>query len=149
MAHAKNKVWIHGIFTPKYRAPVLIKQLRPTVYEQIRIQLTKIDCHLEEIGGIEDHVHVLFLLNRSITISYAFKQMKGASSRLFNLQKLFEHHFLWQQGYAAYSVSESVVPKVMRYIQNQEQHHATQSFLSEYEEFLKYHNLPYNDVTFE
>lgn len=149
MSHAKNKVWIHGVFAPKYRAPVLIKDLRPIVYETLHIQLKKMDCHLEEIGGVDDHVHVLFLLSRTKSFAEVFKQMKGASSRFFNLDKIFQEYFNWQKGYGAFSVSESKVPVVKNYIQQQEEHHKKVDYQMEFKGLVARHGLLTDDITFE
>ena len=82
-----------------------------------------------------DHIHCLFMLNPKKSITEVIKQIKGSSSRYINQNNLINDNFAWQVGYAAYSVSESVVDKVFQYIQNQKQHHAKKTFQEEYEGF--------------
>jgi len=66
-----------------------------------------------------DHIHCLFLLNPQKSISEVIKQIKGSSSHYVNQTNLISQKFAWQTGYAAYSVSESVLEKTFSYIQNQ------------------------------
>ena len=84
-----------------------------------------------------DHVHCLFLLNPQKSISEVIKQIKGSSSHFINQSNLAIGKFAWQTGYGAFSVSESVVEKVYRYILNQKKHHQKKSFQQEYDAFLK------------
>lgn len=84
-----------------------------------------------------DHIHCLFLLNPQKSISEVIKQIKGSSSHFINQSNLTHEKFSWQTGYAAYSVSESVIEKVFLYIQNQKEHHQKKTFQQEYDGFLK------------
>ena len=84
-----------------------------------------------------DHMHCLFLLSPQKSIADIIKQIKGSSSHYINQNNLIDDKFAWQTGYAAYSVSESVVEKVYEYIKNQKQHHAKKTFQQEYDEFIK------------
>lgn len=88
-----------------------------------------------------DHVHSLFLLNPKKAITDILQQVKGISSNWINERDLIKDKFAWQTGYAAYSVSESVLEKVYRYILNQKQHHKKISFEKEYDKFIKLHGL--------
>ncbi len=149
MAHAKNKVWIHGIFCTKHRKPLITKELQTQVYENLHLQIKRTGCYLEAIGGIEDHVHLLFLLNRNKSVGEVFKQLKGASSREFNQLELFPEQFHWQKGYGAFSVSESGIYKVVQYISNQEIHHQKLNYDHEFISLLQKHHLPTEEVSFE
>lgn len=104
---------------------------------------------MEAIGGIEDHVHLLFLLNRNKTLAQVFQQIKGASAFDINHQKLLDGSFHWQKGYGAFSVSESKVPAVIRYIQTQEEHHKKENYDVEWRSLLEKHGLPYDDETYD
>ena len=88
-----------------------------------------------------DHLHCLFLLSPQKSIAEVIKQIKGSSSHYINQNNLIIDKFSWQTGYAAYSVSESVVDKVHNYIHNQKQHHAKKTFQQEYDEFIKLYGL--------
>jgi REP element-mobilizing transposase RayT len=88
-----------------------------------------------------DHIHCLFLLNPQKSVAEVLKQIKGSSSHYINQSNLIAEKFAWQTGYAAYSVSESVVERVYQYIKNQKQHHQNKTFQQEYDEFLKLYSL--------
>jgi len=75
------------------------------------------------------------------------KQIKGGSSHAFNQAKLTTTHFAWQIGYGAFSVSESHVPRVRAYIQNQQEHHRNVTFMDEYRRFMIHYGLPNDDVS--
>lgn len=89
-----------------------------------------------------DHVHALIDLPTDKTIADTLHLLKGSSSNWINKQINFK--FAWAKGYAAFSVSESNLKKVVDYILNQEEHHRVKSFAEEYEEFLQKHNVVVN-----
>ena len=88
-----------------------------------------------------DHIHCLFLLNPQKSIAEVIKQIKGNSSHYINQNNLIADKFAWQTGYAAFSVSESVVEKVFKYIKNQKSHHQKKTSQQEYDDFLKLYGL--------
>lgn len=146
MSHSKSKLWVHGVFSTKNRQPLIDTTIRQTVHDELRNQLIGMDCFVDCIGGVADHVHVLFLLNPKKSIADVIKQIKSGSSHTFNQIKLTTSPFAWQIGYGAFSVSESHVPRVRAYILNQEEHHETVSFLDEYKRFMVHYGLPTDDV---
>ncbi|GCD79388.1 hypothetical protein JCM30197_06350 [Schleiferia thermophila] len=93
------------------------------VYQNLSEQFRELGCPVRIINGMSDHVHCLFLLNPQKSIAEVIKQIKGSSSYYINKKNLIDGRFAWQTGYAAYSVSESVVESVYQYIKNQKQHH--------------------------
>jgi len=141
MPHSFNKIWIHAIWATKERMPILHPSIEQQVYQFLTHQLRELSCPVRIINGMPDHIHCLFLLNPQKSIADVIKQIKGSSSHYVNQQNLIPEKFAWQTGYAAFSVSESGVEKVFKYIQNQKQHHGKQSFQQEYDEFLKLYGL--------
>jgi REP element-mobilizing transposase RayT len=117
--------------------PLIHHGIEQKVYQFLSDQLRELGCPVRAINGMPDHIHCLFLLSPQKSIADVIKQIKGSSSHYINQGNLVEEKFAWQTGYAAYSVSESVVEKVFRYIQNQKQHHSKKNFQQEYDEFLK------------
>ena len=99
-----------------------------------------------EIGGVEDHVHILFTLPTTLSISKAVQLLKGNSSKwiheTFPEQRMFE----WQEGYGAFSISVSGVETTVDYIRRQEEHHRKRNFKEELVEFLKKHNQAYDET---
>ncbi|GAB4025755.1 IS200/IS605 family transposase [Spirosoma gilvum] len=146
MSHSKSKLWVHAVFSTKDRQPLIIPVIRQTVHIELRNQLINLGCFVDCIGGVADHVHLLFLLNPKKSIADVLKQLKGGSSHAFNQAKLTATHFAWQTGYGAFSVSESHVPRVRTYIQNQEEHHRKLSYQEEYRRFMMHYGLPTDDI---
>jgi REP element-mobilizing transposase RayT len=141
MSHAYYKIWIHTIFGTKNRLPLLHHSIEQTVYEFINDQFREQDCLVNNINGMPDHVHCLFLLNPNKSIAEIMKQIKGSSSHFINRNNLINEKFAWQIGYAAFTVSESGIDRVSQYISNQKSHHQKKSFQQEYEEFIKIYGL--------
>lgn len=137
MPHSFNKIWIHAIWVTKMRLPLITSSIEKQVHQFISNQLRENCYPVRIINGMPDHIHALFLLNSQKSISEVIKQIKGSTSHWINQNNLTPEKFAWQTGYAAYSVSESVVDKVYNYIKNQKKHHQKKTFIQEYEEFLK------------
>ena len=141
MSHSFNKIWIHAIWATKERLPLLHQNSEQKVYSFIAEQLREFGCPVRIINGMPDHIHCLFLLNPQKSVADVIKQIKGSSSHYINKNDIIPDKFSWQTGYAAYSVSESVVEKVFQYIKTQKEHHQKKTYQQEYEEFLKLYGL--------
>ena len=137
MPHSYNKIWIHAIWATKERIPIIHSNIEYKIHQFISEQLRAQGCLVRIINGMPDHIHCLFLLSPQKSIAEVIKQIKGSSLHYVNQNDLTSKKFAWQTGYAAYSVSESVVEKVFQYIKTQKEHHQKKSFLQEYEAFLK------------
>ncbi len=137
MPHSFNKIWIHAIWATKDRMPIINPDIEKKVHQYIDRQLRDFGCPVRIINGMPDHIHVLFLLNPQKSIAEVIKQIKGSSSHYINQSNLIQDKFSWQTGYAAYSVSESVLEKVFQYIKGQKQHHQAKTFQQEFDSFLK------------
>lgn len=141
MPHSFNKIWMHAIWATKDRQPLIKPSAETKTFDYISNQLREMGCTVRITNGMPDHVHSLFLLNPQKSIAEVIKQVKGSSSHFINQTNIIPQKFAWQTGYAAYSVSESVLEKVFLYIQNQKQHHHKLSFQEEYEKFLSLYGL--------
>ena len=97
------------------------------------------------INSVEDHVHVLFELARTVAVSAAVEEVKKASSKWIKTQGAEFAGFAWQAGYGAFAVSESNVPAVREYIAGQQQHHRKKSFQEEYRAFLERHRVAFDE----
>jgi REP element-mobilizing transposase RayT len=141
MPHSFNKIWIHAIWSTKEREPFIISTIETELFDFMQTQFREAGCPVRIINGMPDHVHCLFLLNPQKSVAEVIKQIKGSSSHYINQQDTLPTKFAWQTGYAAYSVSESVLQRVSQYIANQKEHHRKKPFMQEYEEFLKLNGL--------
>ena len=92
-----------------------------------------------------DHLHIAIGYKPHQLISELLQDIKGDSSKWINERKFVRGHFSWQSGYGAFSFSHSQIDNVVKYINNQEQHHEKHSFREEYIQFLKKYNVPYNE----
>lgn len=141
MSHSFTKLWIHAIWATKNRLELIDDSIEKKLYDYIRHGLIELGCPVRIINGMPDHVHVLFLQNPQKTISDLLKQIKGSSSHFINSGEFILEKFAWQEGFAAYSVSESQLDVVHNYIKNQKQHHLKKNGKDEFDEFVKLHGL--------
>ncbi|MCB9339469.1 MAG: transposase [Lewinellaceae bacterium] len=162
-------VYIHAIWTTKYRLPILPKPIRYPLFEHFRETAKDKEIDLRIVNGVEDHVHCLFRLSSTQTYAWVLQMLKGGSSNWLNeqyfeqpagrkimenakapeqkLQRYWEKYlaevgrFSWQDGYGALSVSPQNVGKATRYIFNQEKHHLEKSLQAEWKLFRHYSDL--------
>ena len=90
-----------------------------------------------KINGTGNHVHVLSTLSKNLSLSNLVEEIKKNSSRWIKTKNIHYQHFAWQGGYAGYSVSQSKISVVTKYIEHQKEHHQNQSFKDEYLKFLQ------------
>lgn len=100
---------------------------------------------LLKMGGTQDHVHILASFHPAVSVSDMLRRMKGNTSKWLNENRRLPVRFSWQRGYGAFSVSESMVDVVSKYIENQESHHKKMSFQEELLTLLKKHNVQYDE----
>ena len=141
MANTYTQIHLQFVFAVKYRDGLIHSSFKDELYQYIAGIIKNHNHKLLAINGMPDHVHVLFLQNPQKTITDIVKQIKGSSSHFMNRGEFILEKFAWQTGYAAYSVSASVVEKVVEYIRNQKTHHQKKTFSQEYEEFLLAYGL--------
>ena len=127
----------HLVFATKNRERVLNKENREDRFRFIWGVLKNRSCHLYRIGGVEDHLHILFSVHPTQALSNIVKEIKTASSAWIKGQKIFPHFTFWQEGYGAFTVAAEDRPALISYIQNQEQHHATISFTDELQQIVE------------
>jgi REP element-mobilizing transposase RayT len=97
------------------------------------------------VNGMPDHVHLLVGLKPSMRISDLVRDIKNNSSNFINERAGMKNHFSWQEGYGAFSYSESQFGRVIDYIKNQKQHHKKRTFRQEYLSFLKKFNVLFDE----
>jgi len=138
MSHSFTKIWIHSVFSTKDRMNLIIADIEKDLYAHIKEEIKlKFECNVRAINGMPDHVHILFLLNPNHSIKDILQNIKGESSHWVNHDNLTKGKFSWQTGYSAFSVSESKVNDVEKYINNQKEHHKKMTFQEEYDLFMK------------
>ena len=141
MSHSYYNLWVHLIFSTKDRRPLITDNVKESIYKCIKDELSSTGIFARIINGMQDHVHCLFMQNPTKSIAETIKNLKGVTSHWINQNNIVPMKFSWQTGYAAFSVSESQLEKVYRYILYQEKHHLKRTFEQEYDEILKNNNL--------
>ena len=134
---------MHIIFSTKARYPFLIDNLCSNADVYMAGILKNLGALVGEIGGTEDHVHILCSLPRTFSIAQLVEEVKKSSSQKMKTYGIT--NFYWQRGYGSFSVSQSEVETVARYIMKQKEHHRKMSFQEEYEIFLKKHRVDYDE----
>ena len=135
----------HLVFSTKNRIALVTAGIREDLYKYIGGIVRGEKGKLLEIGGMPDHVHLLVKLRPTITVSEMLNRIKAKSSKWINEEKAKLRKFGWQEGYAAFSVSESQVGRVRAYIRDQELHHKRQSFQDEFRALLDKHSIEYEE----
>ena len=131
------RVWIHYVWSTKYREPVLIDKFRYPLFEHIKQNALIKKIYLDRVNGYHDHVHCLLSLGSDQTIEKIAQLIKGESSYWFNNKSSLNARKLeWQDEYFAVSVGESYLNSVRTYIDNQVRHHQKKTFEQEYQEFI-------------
>jgi REP element-mobilizing transposase RayT len=139
MSHSLANILIHATFRTINRSTLIPRELWGQHFAYLQSLLSSLDCHSLQIGGVADHIHLCFRLNKEMKISEVMGKVKANSSRW--LKEKGVRNFSWKTGYGAFSISQSHAARVVKYIQNQEEHHRHQSFRDEYFAFLKEHNI--------
>lgn len=134
----------HLVFSTKDRTPLITNDLREELYAYIGGIIRAEGGVQLEIGGIADHIHIVAKIKPLIAVSDMLGKIKANSSKWANDHKMRSRKFGWQEGYAAFSVSESQVPTVREYIQHQKEHHHKQTFQEEFVALLERHGIEYD-----
>ncbi len=132
----------HIVFSTKYRKRTITDGVQDRLYEYLGGTLRSKKGQLIEIGGVEDHVHLLAGLSPSLAVSDVVRDLKSNSSKWMRDERRVES-FEWQKGYGAFTVSFDRVDAIRKYIQNQKEHHKTRTFQEEYIDFLERHGIEF------
>lgn len=137
MANTYTQIHIHAIFGVQNRLSLIKDEWKDELYKYITGIIKENSHRPLIINGTEDHVHLLCGFRPSQSLSKLMQDIKGSSSKWINQKKLVHGHFSWQEGYGAFSYSKSQLTGVIKYIENQQQHHQKQSFKEEYRKILE------------
>jgi len=145
MASSLTHLIYHIVFSTKNRAELITTQLKPDLYSYIGGIIRGEGGYLISIGGQTEHIHILVKFPAAKSVSEMVRRIKGNSSKWAGEQPLHKGLFAWQNGYAAFSVSQSSVEHVSAYINKQEEHHQKVSFREELVSLLKKHGVEYDE----
>ena len=144
MGHTFTNVLLHIAFSTKGRRPLIHDAFRDRLHEYLGGVALEEFGRPVKIGGAENHVHGLIVLRTDISLGEAMAKWKSLSSVWVHKTFPAEQDFAWQQGYGAFSVSESLADKVKGYIANQVEHHRKMSFEEEFVALLERHGIQYD-----
>ena len=145
MANTYSQCFYHFVFSTKERAKFIFPDIEDRVWSYIGGIAKNHKMSAVQVGGIEDHVHALLMTKPSWAPSNIDQLLKGESSKWIHEEFSDLRRFGWQDGYAVFTVSKSIVPKVIEYIKDQRIHHSSKSFEDEYLELLQLHGVEYDD----
>ncbi len=143
MPQSLAKVIVHIVYSTKHRRPWLHDSiLRSELYAYgATILKEEVDSPAILINGMADHLHILCSLSRKFAIMDVIKKSKTETSKWIKKQGASCNDFQWQAGYGIFSVSQSKVEQVKRYIANQEEHHERISFQDEFRKMCEKHGI--------
>lgn len=145
MANTYTQIHIQFVFVVKYRKGLIQASFKEELYQYISGIIKNHDHKLLAINGMADHIHVFIGMRPTQSISDLMQDIKGSSSKWINEKKFLPIKFEWQPGYGAFSYSKSHVERVIKYVQNQENHHQRQTFIKEYIQFLDAFEIDYDE----
>ena len=143
MPHTYTNLLVHIVFATKERFPLIQSEIESRLYEYIGGTIRTLGGVCLEIGGVEDHIHMLVKLKPTMNVSVFLEKLKPAVTKW--ARATIHPKFEWQVGYGAFSVGESQVPSVRSYIQNQKIHHKRQSFDDEFKDMLSGAGIEYDE----
>ena len=135
----------HIVFSAKDREPWMETSIRSRIHEYLGGAIRAEGGTALIVNGPADHVHIFAKLRQDKALSKLIGELKANSSGWISRTFETPARFAWQEGYGAFTVSESQVPKVRSYIERQEEHHRTVSFLEEFKVILRAHGLPFDE----
>ena len=145
MPQSLARIHVHLVFSTKNRHRSLSDAIRPSLHAYLAVVLNNLGCPPVLLNSVEDHVHILFGLSRTVAISKVVETVKKSSSKWIKMQHPAFSQFAWQAGYAAFSVSESHVGALRAYIARQREHHGRVSFKNEFRSLLTEYHVAYDE----
>ncbi len=145
MAGTYSQIYIQIVFSVKGRMNLLKKPWRQDVFKYISGIITAKNQKSIIVNGVENHIHIFVGIKPSISISDLVRDIKNNSSKYINENNFLKQKFSWQEGFGAFSYSQSHIQNVYNYIANQEEHHRKQTFKEEYLEFLREFEIEYDE----
>lgn len=137
--------YFHCVFSTKERRPMISPALRARLWPFLGGIARQNKMKGLEIGGMEDHVHILLSLPSTLSVAKALQLLKGGSSKWVHETFPEQRLFGWQQKYGAFSVSVSQLDTITQYIKRQEEHHRKISFQAEFVMLLTKHHIEYDE----
>ncbi len=145
MGQSLVKNYVHIVFSTKQRQNLIHPPFESELHNYLGGICNNLECQPLKVGGYTDHVHILCMLSKKISLVKLLEEMKAHSSKWFKTKHESLSNFYWQDGYGAFSVNPKQVDIVTAYIVNQHRHHSKKTFQDEYRTFLKQYKIDYDE----
>ena len=137
MANTYSQIYLHIVFAVKRRENLIPRLHKEELHKYISGLIQRRNAKLLAIHCMPDHVHIFIGAPPTLAISDLVKEIKVESNEFINQKRWTNHKFGWQEGYGVFSYSRSSIDSVVKYINNQEEHHRKHTFRDEYVQILK------------
>ncbi len=141
-----TQIHIQIVFAVKFRQAQIENEFKAELYKYITGIIQQRKHKLIAINGMPDHIHIFIGMRPNQSLSDLVKEIKSISSKWINEKRFLPFRFEWQNSYGAFSYGRSQIDSVVKFINNQEEHHKKESFRSEYIKFLEKFEIEYNDI---
>ena len=145
MANTYTQLYIHYIFAVQNRLSLIQDKWQIQLYKYMNGIVDQQGHKLFAINGMPDHIHILVSMNPKQSPSDLMYNLKRSTSLWINENKLVVGKFSWQEGFGAFSYGKSQIPEIVKYIENQQNHHRKTTFHDEYHEILKVFEIEYDE----
>lgn len=141
MATSLSSILVHLVFSTKHREDLITPEIEPELYPYLAKIFREYKSPSLAINGTANHIHILFALARTISVSDLVEEVKSSSSGWIKSKGTEFRQFYWQTGYGAFSIGQSNVEALKRYIANQKEHHQAKTFEDEYRKMLRQYKV--------
>lgn len=145
MANTYTQIYIHIVFAVKGRYNLIKKEHKEELHKYMAGIIRNKKQKLIAVNSMPNHVHIFIGMKPSIALSDLVRDIKNNSSNFINDKRWVRGRFSWQEGFGAFSYGHSHIDSVVKYIQNQEKHHARKTFKEEYLNLLEKFNVDYKE----
>ena len=145
MSQSLCNVLLHVVFSTKQRQAWIDAEIENELYPYLATTCRELGCPSHKIGGTDDHVHIACSLSRTITIAKLVEEIKTSSSKWIKTRGSNFRKFAWQRGYGGFSIGQSQLDVLRRYIANQHQHHAQETFQDEFRRLCEKYGVPIDE----
>jgi len=145
MSQSLSNILVHIIFSTKRREPMIAQEWEDELDRYLAGIFRARNCPAHKIAGMADHVHVVCSLSRTVTVSDLVEEVKKSSSKWAKTKGAGAAKFAWQNGYGAFSIGQSQLDAVVKYVATQKDHHRRRTFQEEFREFLMKYRIEFNE----
>jgi REP element-mobilizing transposase RayT len=145
MSQSFVQIFVHIVFHTKNNVNLISEEIENELFSYLGGILKNIKSIPIQIGGTTDHIHMLCTLPKTMAPADLAEEVKKSSSKWIKTKGVKYKNFYWQDGYSGFSVSNSGIDALTKYILNQKKHHETVSFIDEYKALLDAYGIPYED----